>query len=329
MTHVDVQLAPLADLEGLLPRLLQNISLSRAQIAIDQLRGAIQSRGTDRIVLITATHPDHPDTPVAAAVAIQQPEADRGMATMIHAGPIDQSDDGQQSECMAALTPYFEDQLSQRGVGFVQWATDADPSRAVTQWCEGFGFRPVGTLDYLSGEIASASTREPTTTLRFPVVNLNDPSDYESFVRLVEETYQQTLDCPGLAEHRTASQTLQGYRTSAAMDPSCWFRVVQDGNDGTCKDVGCVILANHQPPSHDPEARGVIEIVYMGIVPSARGQRLGQRLVEHAFATARTRTASRMILAVDQQNSPAKAIYEAAGLSPMLSETVWVKTIGS
>jgi GNAT superfamily N-acetyltransferase len=352
-----VQTSPLTQLEALLPRLLQNVSLSRAQIAIDQLRGTIGSNGQQRILLITASPQGSPESPLAAVIAIQQPEPDNRTATILHAAATVPVDREQQTNLITAMKPILRSQLSERGITFLQWATDTGPNEGVTDWCEGFGFQPMATLDYLSGEVPSihkdpASEKgkakvlrpDPENSLQFIPVNLTAKavgtdgnsegnSEYKSFVTLVNSTYSETLDCPALAEHRTAQETLNGYRTAAAFDPTSWFRVVHSEGSvrsecaGMQTTVGCVILGYHPPPPDQRETPGVVEIVYMGIVPSARGIGLGKDLVEHAFAVARNHSADRLILAVDQKNKPARRIYEAAGLSPMLSEMVWVKSL--
>ncbi|MGB0599919.1 MAG: GNAT family N-acetyltransferase [Rubripirellula sp.] len=359
-THVSVlvvQTSPLTQLEALLPRLLQNVSLSRAQIAIDQLRGTIGANGQHRILLITASPQDSPESPLAAVIAIQQPEPDNRTATILHAAATVPVDREQQTNLITAMKPILRSQLSERGVTFLQWATDIGPNEGVTDWCDGFGFQPMATLDYLSGEVplirkdpsskkgkAQVPRPEPENSLQFIPVNTNAKavgtdgksdgcSEYKSFVTLVNSTYSETLDCPALAEHRTAQETLNGYRTAAAFAPTGWFRVVR--SEGTVRSecagrqttVGCVILGYHPPPPDQSETPGVVEIVYMGIVPSARGLGLGRDLVEHAFAVARNHSADRLILAVDQKNEPARRIYEAAGLTPMLSEMVWVKSL--
>jgi ribosomal protein S18 acetylase RimI-like enzyme len=65
----------------------------------------------------------------------------------------------------------------------------------------------------------------------------------------------------------------------------------------------------------------------MGLVPESRGMGRGRMLVHKAFEAAGDVGADRVILAVDRQNAPARAIYELAGLQPMLHETVWVKSL--
>ncbi|MEM1068025.1 MAG: GNAT family N-acetyltransferase [Planctomycetota bacterium] len=335
MNRLNVNTASIEKLELILPRLLQNVSLSRAQIAIDQLRGAIQSGGRDRVLLVTATEDGQPDTIFAAAVAIQQPGIDREMATVVHAGAILEADDNTQHEWMKALHGVFEDQLEHRGVRFAQWATDpGDEQQSVASWCRGLGFQPIGTLDYLKGDVDPGKfATDVNASLEYQAVDANSPSQYDAFVEQVESTYEQTLDCPALASYRTSAETLRGYRASTAYDPSGWFRVVEREASGQIAPVGCLILGLHQPQRKavsEPNAANtspVLEVVYMGIVPTARGRGLGNEVIAHAMMIAQQKTAKQIILAVDQNNVPARNIYSRAGMSEMLSETVWVRSL--
>ena len=189
------------------------------------------------------------------------------------------------------------------------------------------GFEPIGTLDYLAGDVpASEPPQEASGGIQFTALDWDQANGFKQFADVVQRTYDDTLDCPELAAYRTAPQTLNGYRSSPAFDPELWF-LATDSND---QPIGCLVLANHQPAAGeypDGEAAPVIEIVYMGLVPEARGNGDGVRLVQHAMLSAREMGAERIILAVDQRNKPARAIYTAAGLQPMLSETVWVKLL--
>ena len=97
LTQYRTQLAPLATLEGILPVLLRHLSLGRAQIAIDHIRGAIDAKMSNRIVLLTLCHADDLKTPLAAAIAIQQSdpatESACDMASIVHAGLMDDAVD--------------------------------------------------------------------------------------------------------------------------------------------------------------------------------------------------------------------------------------------
>ncbi len=228
------------------------------------------------------------------------------------------------------LSSALDRELETRGTRFLQWATDVRNTLddSVVLSCDALGFQSIGTLDYLIVSVPKSKQTpfviNDEDQLRFQPIDWSD-GEFQRFVELVETTYTQTLDCPQISAYRTAAQTLGGYQTSDAFDSNLWFTVF----DGSKEPIGCVILANHQPAeSSDAAASPIIEIVYMALVPEARGAGRGKTLVQHAFSSARSASADRIILAVDQNNTPARTIYDLAGLEPMLSETVWVKLIG-
>ncbi|MGI9470365.1 MAG: GNAT family N-acetyltransferase [Rubripirellula sp.] len=388
MTSFRIDAAPLELLQQALPRLLSNLSIARAQIAIDQIRASIDTQSIDRITFLRAidspparpeSKPDStsgedqsqpqesPDHWLAAVIAIQQsdgPDASSDMATIVHAGDFDLAAPAETDEqaadltsdpkpepLMAELSQSLDQELSGRGIRFVQWATDATSTADTTlpRWCQGLGFQSIGTLDYMNLDLGEAkadrSNRDPADhsdgedrlafnalpdsqpSLTFTPLDWDSPHELTEFARLVERTYEETLDCPKLASFRTAEQTLKGYQSSTAFDPSTWFRIC-DPHDHV---VGCLVLGRHhdaQTPSPDPSS-SVTEIVYMGLTIDARGKGYGAHLVNHANRLVAEFGGHRIILAVDQANQPARTLYQRFGFQRMLTETVWVKRLAS
>ncbi|MFK8114526.1 MAG: GNAT family N-acetyltransferase [Rubripirellula sp.] len=326
MTTFQTNIVPLKQLEIVLPGLLSNLPIARAQIAIDQLRGAIETDSGKRVLLLFTCEEGN-QTPVAAAVAIQQPshsETPSDMATVIHAGGLAPS--SLPAAAIASLRSALASEFSRRGVRFVQWATELVGTEAglpIANWCQGLGFQPLGNLDYMTAADDESSQVVSDAQLRFRGIDPSDRDALQSFAELIEQTYTQTQDCPGLNEFRSAAETLEGYQNSNAFAPEWWF-VVSDSKNHS---LGALILGFHQPASTQSDAQGIVEIVYMGVAPQARGRSLGRQLVAHAFRLAKQGNASRVILAVDQQNSRARSIYKEFGFQTMLTESVWARSI--
>jgi GNAT superfamily N-acetyltransferase len=118
---------------------------------------------------------------------------------------------------------------------------------------------------------------------------------------LLEATYDGTLDCPALDGVRPMNEVLDGYRAQGRYSPDDWY-IVRENE----VDIGALILAEHP-------GFGNWELVYMGVVPSARGHKCGSRIVRFALDTAARRGAERLVLAVDDANTPALQAYERAG----------------
>ena len=383
-----IERAPLEQMQAVLPQLLSNLSIARAQIAIEQIRSHLQTRPRDEILFYLARDVPISDdvasqtsstaSLIAALIAIRQPGISSNTAsdviTIVHAGFVNAPPTDCNTNILAANTNeqakapdtaaiisqmrfFVEEDFYRLGIRFAQWATEATDQQAIEslQWNMGLDFDQIATLDYLSCDFISNAAREshqspdrqPEDLLHFRALNWGDSTEMSAFTRLVEQTYEGTLDCPSLANFRTTAETLGGYQTAASFAPHFWYEVRQNA-DSDQKAVGCLILAEH-PPTHEEEAlapsndasqhqdalldsnsRGaapVIEIVYMGLLPAFRGKGLGQRLVEQATRVARSRGGDRFILGVDRQNQPARQIYQQRGMTTVLSETVWVKRV--
>ncbi len=117
----------------------------------------------------------------------------------------------------------------------------------------------------------------------------------------MDRTYEGTLDCPRLNGVRSTEDVLATYRRSGEFDPARWFLVRLEE-----QDVGCLLLADH--PRNEQW-----ELIYVGLVPSARGRGLGRQLVRHAQWLVRQAGRRRLVLSVDAANGPAIGLYASEG----------------
>ncbi len=93
---------------------------------------------------------------------------------------------------------------------------------------------------------------------------------------------------------------LTGYRNTGTYAPENWFLAVEGE-----RDIGCLLLSEH--------AGAIWEIVYMALVPEARGRGMGKSLVRFAQWHAGRLGAGSLVLAVDERNLPALRGYEDCG----------------
>ncbi len=167
-------------------------------------------------------------------------------------------------------------------------------------------FQQLAKLAYLSIEKSCFSTQKPTGPLTF---HPNADSNPQRLGELLLRTYEGSLDCPALNGLRSATDVIQGYREQGNFAPERWFFVQQKEHD-----VGALLLTAY-------EDTGNWEIVYMGLLPEARGVGWGREVLEYAMWQAGLGGAERLVLAVDQANLFASAMYEQAGF------TVWDQRI--
>lgn len=130
---------------------------------------------------------------------------------------------------------------------------------------------------------------------------------------VVEQTYQGSLDCPALNGVRDIEDVLAGYRAAGTPDRAPWF-IVRHGQ----LDVGCLLLAD------DPES-AQWQLVYMGLIPSARGRGWGLEIIRQAQWLAGRTGRARLVLAVDAANAPAIEVYAAAGFTAWDRRSAFVR----
>jgi mycothiol synthase len=158
------------------------------------------------------------------------------------------------------------------------------------------GFAKVTRLHQLVrplGNLPAAATR-----LRFETYR---PSLHADFAVTLERTYEGTLDCPELNGRRSADEILAGHRGQGTFHPNFWW-LAYDG----ATPVGVLLLIEMLD--------GVTwELAYLGIVPAYRRHGLGRALTLHALHALRDQPATRMLLCVDERNTPARKLYRSLG----------------
>jgi len=203
--------------------------------------------------------------------------------------------------------------LQVSGVTMAQTLLNSGEEEAVSELTQA-GFRHFADLHYMACTSVSFPSQLPDSQFTYLAWS---PEHEDRFQRVIEATYDQTLDCPALNGVRPTSEVLAGYRATGVFRPENW-RLITGGQG----DLGCLLLADH--PAADQ-----IELVYMGIVPGARGRRLGFELTRHAQWLTRCAGRSRLVLAVDAANRPAIDVYLAAGFFAWDRRSVFLRTFAA
>jgi len=199
--------------------------------------------------------------------------------------------------------------LSRRDVCLAQVLLEGNAQREAKALLQG-GFQYLSELLYLVCPNSEFSMRPLATLLDFETYSA---ANHAQLAGIVEATYQQTRDCPQLNGARAIEDVLAGYRAAGVFDTSRWLIVRYQG-----ADVGCLLLSDF--PEYDNW-----ELVYMGVVPSARGYGWGLQIVRWAQQRARQAGRQRLVLAVDAANEPAIRMYTEAGFQAWDRRTVYLK----
>jgi len=135
-------------------------------------------------------------------------------------------------------------------------------------------------------------------------------------IRALDRSYEETLDCPGLRGLRRTEDILAGHQATGEFDPDLWTLLRVNG------EASGMLLLNRSPASN------TIELVYIGLAPTARGRGLGRLLLRHGLHLLGRREERAITLAVDEQNNPALALYRGEGFRRVLRRTALIRPIG-
>lgn len=138
------------------------------------------------------------------------------------------------------------------------------------------------------------------------------PENQSTFERALRGTYVQSLDCPEVTALREPAEVLAGHRAVGDFSPDLWFVASRGG-----EPAGVLLLAPVLETS-------VMEVVYMGVSPSARGQGVADALMARAVASARRYSVKTLALAVDCRNAPARRVYERWRFRLITSRDAWI-----
>ncbi|MHC4995158.1 MAG: GNAT family N-acetyltransferase [Planctomycetota bacterium] len=161
------------------------------------------------------------------------------------------------------------------------------------------GFEHLADLDYMRADLpdeAPAPVCPPGVEL-VPYAAALRPA----FKHVLNLSYEQTLDCPGLKGLRRTEDVLKGHMAAGEFDPHLWTLLTVD------EQPAGVLLLN------PIGAIDSIELVYLGLSLEHRGKRLANLLMEHTLHQCAARPESQITLAMDDRNKPAQALYQRFG----------------
>jgi mycothiol synthase len=173
------------------------------------------------------------------------------------------------------------------------------------------GFRHLADLLYLACESSKfpIAAPEPMEIEFEPYQTTQRPR----LLRLIERTYEGTLDCTALNGARDVDDVVNGYQSTGFFRAENWLFV-----RAAHEDVGVLLLADHA------KARNW-ELMYMGLVPEVRGRGWGRQIARYAQWLARGARVERILVAVDASNEPAVATYRQSGFEMWERRAVYLR----
>jgi ribosomal protein S18 acetylase RimI-like enzyme len=173
------------------------------------------------------------------------------------------------------------------------------------------GFRHLAELMYLTCESSRFPQQRPVPCdVQFTPY---DGMQHARLMRLIERSYEGTLDCEGLNGVRDVNNVVTGYQATGEYRPENWLFV-----RSVDADVGILLLADHPQAGH-------WELMYMGLVPEARGHGWGRQMTQHAQWLAGCAGVERIVLAVDAMNAPALRMYRSTGFEMWDRRSVYMR----
>ncbi len=201
------------------------------------------------------------------------------------------------------------DHFSARGITMTQALLDptAKVANTLSDVC---GFSRLAELLYLQGDVR----RSPgaPTDLRLTVYS---PVVHDQFASAVLTSYEESLDCPALNGLRSIGDIIVGHKATGQFVSDLWLLAT----DNAGSSLGVLLLA--------VVGESTMELVYLGVCPTARGKGLGKALLRHAMAIARSRGMQRLTLAVDAANQPALGLYYGHGMHRICSKVAMMRDL--
>lgn len=196
--------------------------------------------------------------------------------------------------------------LRSRGVKLAQCLL-APPEAVLSSSLVRNGFRYVTQLWYMRHDLNPSLL--PLLTSRLTLFPYDGGT---RFHQTLEQTYQQSQDCPEINGVRSLEEVLEGHRAQGRFDPDRWWLACVDR-----APVG-VLLLTELPENGD------WEVAYVGLIPAARRQGLGRELLGCALRAARAAGAPQVVLSVDARNQPAWYLYRSLGFRPAEQRLVYL-----
>lgn len=202
------------------------------------------------------------------------------------------------------------EQITQAGTRFIQVLLEPEEMDSEAMLVRN-GFEVLSDLVYLQRPLSEPLPER--SELQLQAVVYDKKSNSERFARVLEQTYEATLDCPTFTAIRDGMSALHSHQFSGIFTPEKWCLYQLDG-----EDVGLLLLNDHPDQS-------AWEVVYMGVVPAFRGRGIGRALLIECLHAVAGSGRDFVLLAVDCENRFALKIYYETGFLELAERRVFIR----
>ena len=177
--------------------------------------------------------------------------------------------------------------------------------------CLKSGFHCLTDLIYMHYPIL-ATRRTPPLPPHYQWLTY-EPAHHDLFKQTINQTYQDSLDCPELTQLRNMDDVMDSHQAAGLFTPRWWK----------------ILLHNQKPAAvlllSPLKSSDVLELTYMGLIPSFRGRGLGRLVLEEALRCIPLSNCRNLTLAVDCRNKPACQLYLNFGFEVIFRRTTLIK----
>jgi len=241
---------------------------------------------------------------------------------------------------------------AEAGARFIQAVAEPEGRSPLARAIARAGMERLAVLAYLRRKVTAADARpvvESTSHYRARTAGPEGivwkrwtPWRRRKFARTIARTYEGSLDCPAMAGLRTAQDALATHRATGVFRAGAWHLALEGGaghpGTATSRAVAGGTLAGRACRGSTAsrirarEAVGVVlvsevegrgDLVYLGVVPEARGRGVGRALLGQAIRDTARMGLVALAVAVDTQNGPAWRLYAGAGFKEVRRRLVF------
>jgi GNAT superfamily N-acetyltransferase len=189
------------------------------------------------------------------------------------------------------------------------------------------GFEYISDMLMLFSAASTDESAQNQNNTRLKFIPIAKTINYcERLINLMSETYVNTKDFPKLLALSPVNNILDEYLRNVFFRPELWFFVQklhepelngEHKNDDNNNDIG-VLLLSDVPPDQ-------IELTYMGLIDSERGQGYSHEIIQFTQNTAAAHGRKLVSTIVDDQNSNALQSYLKQGFTAWDRKKVYAK----